>query len=212
MKHNEHSNLSLDAANCQSCRGTVAPLDDSEMQEMADPEAEELEFEHGEEGHNMHQRAPMKPSPEEVESHLVSHLPFRSWCTSCVRGRGLSIRHGRIDHSTEQIATISVDYVFLAKEGERAADTPILVAKDRFTKFIWAIPVPSKGTEHVHGSNMLLEAVRESGYKRLILKSDQEPSIVSVCRAVKNAFEGEILLENAPKEGHEKSMVKQKMP
>ena len=34
--------------------------------------------------------APPQPTPEMVASHNVSHIPFRSWCAHCVRGRGKS--------------------------------------------------------------------------------------------------------------------------
>ena len=30
---------------------------------------------------------PAKPSAEEVEKHMVTHLPFRDWCPHCVRGK-----------------------------------------------------------------------------------------------------------------------------
>ena len=42
------------------------------------------------------------------------------------------------------------------------------------------------------------------GYKRVILKSDQEPSIVALCDAVKNGWHGEIVPEASPK-GESKS-------
>ena len=29
----------------------------------------------------------MRPSQEEVNAHNVSHLPYRSWCPHCVRGK-----------------------------------------------------------------------------------------------------------------------------
>ena len=31
---------------------------------------------------------PKLPSKTEVEEHNITHLPFRSWCRHCVRGRG----------------------------------------------------------------------------------------------------------------------------
>ena len=55
-------------------------------------EAEELE----------HVPAPILPSKAEVKSHNVSHLPFRSWCSACVRGRGLSRGHRKVDTKTEE--------------------------------------------------------------------------------------------------------------
>ena len=33
-----------------------------------------------------HVPAPVLPSKAEAEAHNVSHLPFRSWCSACVRG------------------------------------------------------------------------------------------------------------------------------
>ena len=33
-----------------------------------------------------HVLAPILPSQPKVEPHNVSHLPFRSWCSACVRG------------------------------------------------------------------------------------------------------------------------------
>ena len=62
-----------------------------------------------------HVPAPILPSKAEVESHNVSHLPFRSWCSACVRGGGLSFVHRKVDTKTkeaEQIPTVSVDYGF----------------------------------------------------------------------------------------------------
>ena len=31
--------------------------------------------------------APKKPSQAEVDTHMTTHLPFRSWCPHCVRGK-----------------------------------------------------------------------------------------------------------------------------
>ena len=31
---------------------------------------------------------PRKPSQSEGDQHNLTHLPYRSWCTHCVRGRG----------------------------------------------------------------------------------------------------------------------------
>ena len=84
------------------------------------PEAEELK----------HVPAPVLPSKAEVEAHNVSHLPFRSWCSACVRGRGLSLGHRKVDTKTkeaEQIATVCVDYGFFKQLEDRAHNTlPVL--------------------------------------------------------------------------------------
>ena len=51
---------------------------------------------------------PVLPSKAEVEAHNVSHLPFRSWCSACVRARGLSLGHHKVGtkmNEAEQMPT-----------------------------------------------------------------------------------------------------------
>ena len=36
---------------------------------------------------------PMEPSRQEWEEHCITHLPYRSWCPHCVRGRGINSPH-----------------------------------------------------------------------------------------------------------------------
>ena len=78
------------------------------------------------------------PSKTEVEAHNVSHLSFRSWCSACVRGRGLSLGHRKVDTKTkeaEEIPTVSVDYGFFGQPEDRAHDTlPVLIVRDREAK------------------------------------------------------------------------------
>ena len=67
----------------------VCPLDDAEEQSDATGFDEETEA--------RHLRVAIKPTPEEVAAHEETHLPFRSWCRYCVRGRGRSVSHiGRL--------------------------------------------------------------------------------------------------------------------
>ena len=69
-----------------------------EAEELA-KEAEEESEEHGEELGEHGSRLPIKikdpklPSPEEVKEHEMTHLPYRSWCVHCVRGKGKSMDH-----------------------------------------------------------------------------------------------------------------------
>ena len=37
--------------------------------------------------------APVRPSTREVEEHMVTHMPFRSWCSHCVRGKAKGRHH-----------------------------------------------------------------------------------------------------------------------
>ena len=33
-------------------------------------------------------RDPKLPTPEQIEEHNCTHLPFRDWCSFCIMGRG----------------------------------------------------------------------------------------------------------------------------
>ena len=173
----------------------------SQSHDMEDAIQEAEELKHGS------LPAPVLSSKAEVEAHTVSHLPFRSWCSACVRGCGLSLGHSEVDTKTEteQIPTISVDYEFFGQPEDRAHNTlPVLLVRDRKSKGIWSHPVPAKGVTHPYTAKALLANLDFMGYKRVILKSDQEPSIVALCESVKNDGHGEIVPEAFPK-GESKS-------
>ena len=96
--------------------------------------------------------------------------------------------------------TVSVDYGFFGQPEDRAHDTlPVLIVRDRKSKGIWSHPVPSKGVVHPYLARAPMADLDFMGYKRIILKSDQEPSIIALCDAVKNGWHGEIVLEASPK-------------
>ena len=71
---------------------------DGEVIERGDDEDEEQCEEQEEAGKrnvkNIHD--PKLPSKEEVKEHYASgHMPYRSWCHHCVRGRGRERDHHR---------------------------------------------------------------------------------------------------------------------
>ena len=55
-----------------------------------------------------------KPSKREVEEHMATHIPFRSWCPHCVRGKSKSTpRAKRKEGEEEEVPVISVDYMYM---------------------------------------------------------------------------------------------------
>ena len=108
-----------------------------------------------------------RPNEEEAGSHNLTHLPCRSWCPHCVRGRAVASAHHKTEASRVSDApVVSMDYAFLkskkirSKDGgeqrdgaemseEEEEDTeeegkpmPMLVMRDRKTKMITADVVP----------------------------------------------------------------------
>ena len=56
--------------------------------------------------------APVRPLMEKVEGQEVSHVPYRPFCSFCVRGRGQSVDQRRVDKRWA-IPIKFLDYGFL---------------------------------------------------------------------------------------------------
>jgi hypothetical protein len=65
-------------------------------------------------------RSPKAPTKAEREEHEATHLPFRSWCTHCLRGRGRNKPHQRqiVDREVDErkVPKISMDYFFMSQD------------------------------------------------------------------------------------------------
>ena len=38
---------------------------------------------------------PRKPTQKEIETHELTHLPYRNWCPACVKAKGKDLDHRR---------------------------------------------------------------------------------------------------------------------
>ena len=94
----------------------------------------------------------MRPSKEEVELHNTTHLPYRSWCPHCLRGKARRRAHMRKRRKERGgIPVISLDYMWLkGKKGEGSESekgNPILVVHCRETRLTWSRVVLKKGVD-----------------------------------------------------------------
>jgi hypothetical protein len=128
--------------------------------------------------------APTQPSQAEREAHEATHLPYRSWCRHCVRGKGKSESHKRLDAEKEHtIPTVSMDYCFMGQVDDDKT-LPILGIRDHRHKVTYSHVVPSKGTKHPYSVGQVVHDIDQLGYSKLILKNDQEPAIVDLQKQV----------------------------
>ena len=129
-------------------------------------------------------RAPTDPTPEEVEEHeSTGHVQYRTWCRHCVAGRGAGQQHRTRDEearSQDGIPMISCDYTFMTVNGEDDGRAkPILVMKDSRTTSVAATFVDAKGSTP-YAVKYFSNFLKTLGYKRVLLQSDGEPSIVAL--------------------------------
>ena len=87
------------------------------------------------------------PSPEEEAEHMLTHLPYRSWCVHCVRGKGKTADHRRGQGDDRGVQEVHLDYCFLGGAEDDRTNT-VLIAKDRDSKMVMASVVPVKGSSH----------------------------------------------------------------
>ena len=58
-------------------------------------------------------KSPVKPAQSEVNSHMLTHLPYRAWCPHCVRGKSKGKPHARTAKEGKSVPTVAVDYMFM---------------------------------------------------------------------------------------------------
>ena len=85
------------------------------------------------------------------------------------------------------------------RKGERTDHYYLDGLRVRIWKTRASIPVPSKGAQHPYPAKAMVKFLNGRAYKQIILKSDQEPSMVALCKAIKTNWDGELIPEHSPK-------------
>ena len=123
-------------------------------------------------------KLPIRPSQSEVSSHMTTHLPYRSWCPHCVRGKSKGKPHHKTTQEGKSVPIVAMDYMFMheSQSENEEKGMPILVARDlldseRGTGMIFARVVPQKGV-HAYAVKNLAADIALLGHSELVLKSD----------------------------------------
>ena len=93
---------------------------------------------------------PIRPSQEEVNKHMLTHIPFRSWCPHCVKGKAVDKRHRNAKSTSDaRVPIISIDSAYMTEEDKHESEDtgtmPIIVMHDSMSKAVTADVVTSKG-------------------------------------------------------------------
>ena len=128
-----------------------------------------------------------------MEQHELTHFPFRSWCRHCVHAKGKeSPLHESSPVGVSKFATR------LHVHGEDGTPITILCGYDGLTKAFFADAVPCKGTGHGYAERALAHNMLSTGHQKVILQSDQEPSIIDVKHKAGTHIPTEIVYEESP--------------
>ena len=115
---------------------------------------------------------PCRPSAEEVEIHNRTHMPFRNWCEICIRARAQNSPHKKLDKEERTMPTIFLDFGYTKEEeghGNKNKGKPMLVLKDRDTKFTTSFMLRSKGQDEYTITITCRYLERVYGYRKFIL-------------------------------------------
>ena len=131
--------------------------------------------------------SPCSPTRAEREAHEATHLPYRSWCEECVRGRANNPPHRRRAPGAEEehrLPEVHLDYAFL-----RRADSEVLaklvVLKALPSRAMQAWVVPCKGLGDQASAERVLRGIRAMGIRPpCVLKCDGEASVEALREAV----------------------------
>ena len=146
-------------------------------------EGEDVELTVGDEDHSEEGATargvtvPIKPSQEEVNKHMWTHIPFRSWCPHCVKGKSVNKSHRNAKSCTKSsIPIVSIDYAYMTEEDKHESEDtgtmPIMVIHDSRSKAITADVVTAKGVND-YAVSRVMERLKAFGYTEFIFKSDQ---------------------------------------
>ena len=149
---------------------------------------------------------PRLPTPEQIEEHNCTHIPFRDWCSFCIMGRGRGNQHRRNQGHESSVPVVGVDYFFittggmkkrseleqeLTPQGEAQIDearrkgelVKCLIVRCFRTKLILAHVVPCKGVDEERWvANLVCDDVLWIGHSEFIMKSDNENSLKALIR------------------------------
>ena len=144
---------------------------------------------------------PLEPSKDERDRHALTELPFRSWCESCVVGRGQSARHLR-KRTQQSLAApkIYADYASLrlktvsAESGGQCLQVPVMV--DSPSGAVEQTVTSAKAPVD-WATRWAIDAIKQWGRMRVIVHVDHDPATIAWRDAV-ITFRDE---ETIPEEG-----------
>jgi hypothetical protein len=112
-------------------------------------------------------------------------------------GKAMNIPHRRRRDKERLVPHIHVDYGFLGIE-EDVEKMIVQVARDEESRALLVHAVPREGLARARGAEQLIRDIEVLGYKKVILKADNEPAMHALQEEVKKQRQDETLLENSP--------------
>ena len=148
---------------------------------------------------------PDQPTEQELREHNMTHSPAKKWCPHCVKGAAKNEPHRlkrkevpEVDTDLSATPTVSIDLMYLYEKGVK----PTLVAVDHESGRVWTYAVKDKTILGGNGwiQKRLAQDIDNAGHKevKIMIKSDQEVSMVALQHEVQRLREAKTIPVNSP--------------
>ena len=143
--------------------------------------------------------APAQPTKQEQLEHVLTHLPYRSWCPICVKSKGRANNHTR---QFSKLPVIQVDFTYVKAFGDKQV-VPILTAIDAETGLAMAVQVADKAKQFNYLVQSIQTFLYECGRAQAVLspttlQSDQEEYLIGLLKAVANKMGNNFQVRQSP--------------
>eukprot|EP00973_Karenia_brevis_P056063 7797580-Karenia_brevis.AAC.1 len=142
---------------------------------------------------------PGNPTQSEIEDHyLANHLPYRSWCECCVRGKAKDLPHRKSQPGgPAEVPLIGMDFQHPGTDSSEEARLNILTVKDTKSKAVFCYPCSSKAPSEAVADKVIND-IEVLGYGRIALRCDNEPAIRKLQKIIVNRRKQDTIPQNSP--------------
>ena len=134
----------------------------------------------------------------------MTHLSFASWCPVCVRARAADDPHQALPEGAPPgTPIVQIDFFFLNRREDQERATGVCLTETS-TKAIACSGIPAKG-KGLYSVEFVLAELSDWGLLDIVLRSDQEPAISSLCSEVRGRrglLGHKVIEEKGPRYSH----------
>ena len=144
---------------------------------------------------------PPEPSARQTAEHeLTGDAVYRSWCRHCVASKGRA--HAHSSREEGELLEIGIDYGFFGRDREDVLSILCVKCRNSSPGWLGATVVDRNGASD-YASSFLTAFIKSLGFKRMLVRSDNELSLLSLIGSVMNNLTGaELVLMTFPEGDH----------
>ena len=138
-----------------------------------------------------------EPSARQIaERELTGHAVYRSWCRHCVASKGRAHAHSSREEGA--LPEIGIDYCFFGRDGEDVLPILCVKCRNNSTGCPGATGVDREGASD-YATSFLPAFINSLGFKRILVRSDNYRSLLSLIERVMSSLMGvELVLMTSP--------------